>query len=335
MSRARPLRYGGEPPSRPEAEAELRVATEFVLDARERNPGLARLDLEGELERLEHAWVPFGGLRLHIERHDVDPGAPTVIVAHGLGDHARRQLPLAAALSSRGLNSLLVDRQGHGLSEGRRGDAPLEADLAALELAIGIARSGSDAPVILLGDSLGGIMSWYLLTREPDVDAAVCHCIGHPDVDPDPSFRFKAPLMRALGRALPYAPIGVERIADYSQVVLDPATRAYFEERRDPLFNFTVSARSAASYLSFEPSLAWERLETPALVVIGAEDGMVTPEFTRRALERARPPRADYLEVPGAGHQLFLDHIADAIDPVVEWIESAVGLPVAEEAADA
>ena len=42
--------------------------------------------------------------------------------------------------------------------------------------------------MILVGDSLGGIMSWCLLTREPDVDAAVCHCIGHPDVHPDPAF---------------------------------------------------------------------------------------------------------------------------------------------------
>ena len=55
-----------------------------------------------------------------------------------------------------------------------------------LELAIGLARAGSSGPVVLLGDSLGGIMSWYLLTREPDIDAAICHCIGHPDVHPEP-----------------------------------------------------------------------------------------------------------------------------------------------------
>ncbi len=38
---------------------------------------------------------------------------------------------------------------------------------------------------------------------------------------------------------------------------------------------------------------------------------MVTPKFTRRSLERARPPRADYIEVDGAGHQLFLDDLGE------------------------
>ena len=184
----RRLRYADGLPSKRVAERMLEIPTRLILEARERNPALARLDLEGELERLDHEWVPYRGQWIHLERHDADPDAATFVVAPGLGDHARRHLGLATALSERGLNSLLVDRQGHGLSEGRRGDAPLEADLAVLELAIERARSRSTGPVILLGDSLGGIMSWYLLTREPDVEAAVCHCIGHPEVHHDPSF---------------------------------------------------------------------------------------------------------------------------------------------------
>ena len=60
-------------------------------------------------------------------------------------------------------------------------------------------------------------------------------------------------------------------------------------------------------------------------MVIGAADRMVSPEFTRRSLERARPPRAEYLEVAGAGHQLFLDDLGAAIDPLVEWVEAAPG----------
>lgn len=305
-------------------ERRLEVPTRLLLEARERNPGLAALDLDGELDRLEHEWLDFGGLRIHLERHDVDPAAATVIVAHGLGDHSRRHLGLAAALSARGLNSVLVDRQGHGLSEGRRGDAPLEADLGLLEQVIALIRSRSDAPVALLGDSLGGIMTWYLLTREPDIDAAVCHCIAHPEVHPDRSFARRAPLMAATGRLLPRLPIAVRQIADYDQVALDPETRRQFAEQVDPVFNFKVSARSVASYIGFRPQLPWERVQTPVLVVIGAADGMVRPEFTRRALERARPPRAEYLEVAGAGHQLFGDDIGAAAEPVLGWLQAAL-----------
>ena len=191
--------------------------------------------------------------------------------------------------------------------------------MGVLELAIGLARAGSCGPVILLGDSLGGIVSWYLLTREPDVDAAICHCIGHPDVHHDPTFARKARLVRALARIAPYAPIPVRQIADYSKVALDPVTKREFDEEADALFNFKVTARSVASYTSFEPAIAWEQVTTPVLVVIGSADGMVTPQFTKRVLERARPPRAEYTEIAGAGHQLLLDDLGKAIEPMLAW----------------
>lgn len=321
----RRLVYADGPPPKRVAERMLEIPTGLLLEARSRNRALAALDLEGELERLEHEWPVHRGVRIHLERHEVDTAAATFVVVHGLGDHARRHLGLAAALAARGYNSLLVDRCGHGLSEGRRGDATLEDDLGAVELAIGLARSRYDGPVILLGDSLGGIIGWYLLTREPDIDAAVCHCIGHPDVDHDPSAARLVPLLRGLARIAPRAPVPVQRIADYEQVALDPKTKAYFDERQDRLFNFTISARAAASYSAFRPGIPWERVETPVLVVIGGADRMVTPEFTRRALDRARPPRADYLELDGAGHQLFLDDLGTAVDPVTSWTEEALG----------
>ena len=314
------LSYPAGAPSAATAESMLEQQTRTVRAACERNPALADLGLDAALARLEHEWVPHRGALIHIEHHDVDPDAPTLIVVPGLGDHCRRHLALAAALGDRGFNSLLVDRQGHGLSEGRRGDAPLETDLGVLELAIALARSRNRGPVILLGDSLGGIMSWYLLTREPDVDAAICHCIGHPDVHHDPSFRRKAPLLRALARIAPFAPIPVRQIADYDHVALDPLTLRDFEQEVDPLFNFKVSARTVASYVGFQPGIAWERVTVPVLVVIGAADRMVTPEFTRRSLDAGRPPHATYLEIPEAGHQLFLDHLGSAIGPLVDWV---------------
>jgi acylglycerol lipase len=321
------FRHGGSPPTGAAAEALLAAPTELMLAARGRNPALAALDLERSIATADHRWASYRGVAIHLEHHRVDAAAPTVVVAPGLGDHGRRQLALAAALADRGVNSLLVDRQGHGISEGRRGDAPLEADLGVLELVLAIARAEGPGPVILVGDSLGGIMSWYLLTREPDVDAVVCHCIAHPDVDPDPSFALKASVMRLSGRVAPFLRIPVERIADYAEVALDPETIRQFADHADPLFNFTVTARSAASYIGFCPGIAWDLVPTPTLVLIGGADRMVTPEFTRAAFERAHPPNAELLELAGGGHQLFSDQIDLAIEPLTAWIEATVALP--------
>ena len=108
----------------------------------------------------------------------------------------------------------------------------------------------------------------------------------------------------------------MRQIADYDEVALDPVTKRYFDDEVDGAVQLPVTIRSIASYIGFRPQIAWEQVQTPALVVIGGADRMVTPEFTRRSLERARPPRATYLEIQGAGHQLFGDDLGAAIEPV-------------------
>jgi UDP-glucose 4-epimerase len=322
--RGRALRYADGPPRHEVIERMLEIPTAWLREAAATLPGLAGFGLDATLERLEHAWIEHRGERIHLEVHEAGDPRATVVYAHGLGDHARRSTPLGGALADAGLNAVLIDRRGHGISEGRRGDATLDTDLAVVELALDYARERFGSPLVLMGDSLGGIMSWYLLTREPDVDAVVCHCINHPDVHNDPALRWKAPIMRALAKVAPTLRIPVDQIADYSEVALEPLTGRYFTERPDRLFNFRVTLRSVASYAAFEPRLEWERVTTPVLVMIGDDDRMVSREHTERCLERARPPRATFLPLPGMGHQLFLDHLADALPPAIDWIERAL-----------
>jgi alpha-beta hydrolase superfamily lysophospholipase len=328
----RELAYAGNPPDRALAERLLEIPTEWLRDARAALPGLAGFDSDATLARLEHDWVGHRGGLIHLEVHPAERPRATAVYAHGLGDHARRSTPLGGALADAGLNAVLIDRYGHGLSEGRRGDATLATDLAVLERAIAYARERFGGPVVLMGDSLGGIMSWYLLTREPDVEAAVCHCISHPDVAHDPSVRWKAPLMAVLSRVAPTLRIPVDQIADYSQVALEPLTKRYFTDRPDRLFNFAVTVRSAASYLRFEPGIPWERVETPVLVTIGDEDRMVSRAHTERCLERARPPHATFMPFAGMGHQIYLDHLNAALPPTLEWVDRALAGSVAEVA---
>jgi alpha-beta hydrolase superfamily lysophospholipase len=318
------LRYGEAPPSKETAERMLAVPTGILLEARERNPALAALDLEGRLERLEHAWLQSGGALIHFEVHATASEAPTVVIAHGLGDHARRLTPLAVALAESGFNVVSMDRRGHGLSEGRRGDASLDEDFAVLRLGIAEAGTRFGGPIALLGDSLGGIMIWYLLTQRPGVAAAVCHDISHPEVSLDRSMRFKAPLMRAVGRVAPRLPIPVRQIADYSHVALDPVTKAYFDDELDKLFNFKISARSAASYLGWRPQIPWEEVSTPVLVIAGAEDRMVSPRFIEASMERSMPPETTYVKLPGAGHQLFLDDLDASLPPLLDWLRQTL-----------
>jgi pimeloyl-ACP methyl ester carboxylesterase len=130
--------------------------------------------------------------------------------------------------------------------------------------------------------------------------------------------------MTAFGRLAAKAPVSVRQIADYDHVALEPRTQAVFDSERDDVFNFRVTAGSAASYFGFRPDRPWSEVETPVAVWIGAEDRLVTPEFTRRAYEREHPPGATYSELPGQGHQVFLDHLDQSFPRLIDWIDSAL-----------
>lgn len=322
LGRGEALRWSD--PSHEQIEGPLGPVTDQLRADAARGEGLAGVDLEAALERAEHVFVPFRELRVHLEVHEAGGGRPTLVVQHGLGDHARRFTPLAARLHGDGWNVVLVDRPGHGVSEGARGHCPLPWALDLVELTARYARERFGGPVAMLGDSLGGITCWYALTREPDIDAAVCHCIGHPDVHHQASMRWRAPLMRAIGRVVPGAPISVHQIADYDNVAIVPSTQSFFDEQRDIAFNFRASAASVASYLRFAPARPWQRVEIPVRVEIGELDAMVTPEFTRASFERDHPPGAEFDVVPGAGHQLYLDHLDIAYPRLLGWLERAV-----------
>ena len=177
-----------------------------------------------------------------------------------------------------------------------------------------------------MGDSLGGIMSWYLLTREPDVEAVVCHCISHPDVHHDPAMRWKAPLIRALARVAPALRIPVDQIADYSAGGARAADRALFHRAPGPPLQLPGHAalgrelhgvRARASRGSGSRRRSWSRSGTRTAWSPASTPSAASSGRGRRARRSCR--------CPGMGHQLYLDHLADALPPTVEWIERAAG----------
>ncbi|MEY4764303.1 MAG: hypothetical protein RI907_976, partial [Pseudomonadota bacterium] len=100
------------------------------------------------------------GLKLRTTHWPVAAPRAVCVLAHGLGEHAGRYQPVAAALNAQGLAVVAHDHRGHGRSEGARGrlrtDEDLQTDFALL---IDTARHRyPELPVLLLGHSLGGVL---------------------------------------------------------------------------------------------------------------------------------------------------------------------------------
>jgi UDP-glucose 4-epimerase len=304
--------------------SELRAWTGNVRGLAEALDGPA--DIDRIVDRVEHVLLPHRDKQLHLEVQAADQdGAPSVVFSPGIGGYARFYLPVLGKLCDASFNVIGVDRPGHGLSEGRRGDCTIDQILDVLEEAVRYARERFEAPVALVGSSLGGIISWYALTREPDVDAVVCHNVGHPAVFHEPSVRPKAAVLKRLARLAPYAGVPIKALADFDKLSLSPEILDHFRGERDRIWCWKITARSAASLFDYEPPVDWSRVTTPVLALVGADDEMVSAEFSRQVVAAGKPPNADLRILPGLGHLLFHDHLSDVLPLVTDWLHETLG----------
>ncbi|MEV6235819.1 alpha/beta fold hydrolase [Lentzea sp. NPDC051838] len=104
--------------------------------------------------------VTADGLMLDGWHFEVRDAPATVIVFPGNGGNREGRVPIARALTDRGLSVLLFDYRGYGGNPGQPSEEGLTYDArAALDLI--------DGPVIYLGESLGAAVAVELATHRP------------------------------------------------------------------------------------------------------------------------------------------------------------------------
>lgn len=190
------------------------------------------------------------GLPLHLSHWPLEGGAPargTVLIVHGLGEHAGRYAHVAAHLNANAWNVVGYDHRGHGRSGGARGAlAQAESLLDDLARVIDAVKAAHPGPLVLLGHSLGGLIVGRFvaegLAAQPaawwrPVDALV---MSSPALDPGMNVAQKA-LLAVLG---PLAPnLAVNNGLNPAWVSRDPAVvKAYVD---DPLVHDRITPRLA------------------------------------------------------------------------------------------
>ena len=267
------------------------------------------------LDAIENVWIDALGRRIHLDFHPSDAPKATVVFQPGSGAHARLYFLLGGLLARRGYQFLGVDRPGHGLSEGPRGDCTVEEAIAVTHAAVDQARAQWRHPVMLLGSSMGGLLTVFALLRGLQPDAAVAHNFVYPGKLI--SLRLRARLIGRFRRR-PYPLAKLERGLD--TLSEDPAVNAWTRHRVDPAMAWELSARSVASLYAF-------RVPTPAhappcLVLNGDQDKAIPAWATRLFTRWSRLPNTEVKVVPDAGHHLFLDELERCVPMIVDWFDT-------------
>ncbi len=294
-----------------------------------------RVDVAGPLHYLD-----FGG----------PADAPVVVAVHGLGGSSVNWAAIAPLLTGR-CRLLAPDLAGHGLTEALGRATSVTANQVLLHRFI---QTVAGRPVILLGNSMGGMVSLLEAAAAHEdvaglvlVDAALPLVPARPD--PLVSAAFVAYATPGLGRlvmgrrrALP-AETQVALVlrlccVNPGRVPADVVERHVEMVRKRARFtgverDFLAAARSVMGALNVIGGRAYRRairsITAPVLLIHGTRDRLVPVQAARAAARRNGWP---LVELPDVGHVPQLEAPAEVAEAFLSWLDGA-GRPAALAAA--
>lgn len=270
---------------------------------------------------------------------------PVLLLIHGIGASYISWYPVFETLGENH-RVFAIDLIGHGFTppHGRKATVRRNAELVA-----GFADAVSDEPVILVGNSMGGLISMLTAVAYPDlVSGQVLVNPALPIVSLKSlsieTQRLAWPLVPLLGNTAAryyYHERSVEDEVDETfRLVLsrgtevDPFHRAAALEmaraRRQMEWSipaFSDAARSIARELAsprrFRKTL--HQISQPTLLIHGADDRVVHPASARWAA-RERPDW-DFKMIDAMGHAPMVEDPDQFVSMVVDWIQESVLQP--------
>ena len=244
-----------------------------------------------------------------------------VVLAHGLGEHARRYDHVAQRLGESGLITYALDHRGHGRSGGKRvylrDISEYTDDFHTL---VGIAAEEHPGlKRIVLGHSMGGAIVFTYGVEHPD-DYAAMVLSGPVVASQDavsPVKMFVAKLLGKIAPGLPVEELPPEAISRDPEVVA-----AYIA---DPLVHHgKIPAGIARAFLGIAETMPQRAgaLTAPLLVVHGEQDKLVPADGSRHLVECVGSTDVHLKVYPELYHEVFNEpERALVLDDVSSWIE--------------
>jgi pimeloyl-ACP methyl ester carboxylesterase len=272
---------------------------------------------------------------------DFGGSGDVLLLVHGLGGSHLNWLSVAPQLAERH-RVYALDLPGFGRSPlaGRRSSIAANVDL----LSRLIARL-SDGPIVLIGNSMGGLLSIGVAATHPNLVSGLV--LVDPAVQAPPSWRprfdrvtrtFLAAAFipswgsRRVGRAV--AALGPEQLvyetlrlcsanpSRIEQAVVDAHIALEAERLAQPGWqeSFYAATRSLVRVLALKRQvMRWVRMVVaPTLLLHGDEDRLVRVEAAR-AVASLRPDW-EYHEFAGAGHVPMMEVPGEFLAVTVDWL---------------
>ena len=258
---------------------------------------------------LESALQTSDGLTLAGEHHLRPDCRAAVVIIHGYAEHTGRYDEVVAALGEAGYECHLLDLRGHGRSGGvhgyvsRFGEYLDDLDLFLQRVEEVRAQVPQrEVPRILLGHSLGGLISLSYVLRRPEAFAALA--VSSPFLPPAMEVTaLKAGLAAVVSRLAPTYLMKSELESRW--LSHDPAVVAAYDQ--DPLVFKTLSPHWFFQIREAQEEVLQRAGEIllPSLFLLGEADRIADPARSRQVYERLGSAEKQIVVYPGFFHEVL------------------------------
>jgi pimeloyl-ACP methyl ester carboxylesterase len=249
----------------------------------------------------EWVYLDNGGVRLPCR--DYCGNGPAILLLHGLAGHAGEWRDTASFLVP-DYHVVALDGRGHGRSERHPDDVSPEASVADVALVI---QRLQLAPVVLVGQSLGGLTAFLVAARHPELVRALVLVDAGPADEPDGDDWIEHVADRLRRWPVPFQSREAALTFFGGPSLAADAWARGLEHRKGGLWprfdiDVLVSILRAAPGRSYLDD--WKQIRCPTLIV-RPERGMSTRD--EGTAMTAALPHAEVAEIDGAEHDVHLD----------------------------
>ena len=244
-----------------------------------------------------------------------------LLLVHGLGAHSARWQDLSDFLLQKGISSYAIELKGFGETEGPEGHVDSFGvylkDIDRLrDIVIG---ENKGKKVILLGESMGALISFLAVAARPDLFGGLI-CIS-------PAFVNKLKLSifeyAKIFSSLVYNPRKKFHLPFTPEMCTrDMACQKQVEE--DPMEHRSASARLIYELIASQvrARIVKEKVKIPVLFLLAGEDKLVDSRASERIFKSLEVRDKTLIEYPGMYHALSIDLGREKVfRDIADWIQ--------------
>jgi pimeloyl-ACP methyl ester carboxylesterase len=281
-----------------------------------------------KIERvLKQTTFKSGNLSLSLKYFAKSKKAPNILWVVGTGCHSLYLAELGYHMHLRGFNTFGIDFQGHGDSEGDKGDFTLSELVRNCIDATAYISNNYNGRVGVVGVSMGGFITFYLGLSDSAARSIACL---NPGVVTEKAFRDEVtrlrkapPLAGAVARLFPRMMIPTARCVDFMGLAGIEESKHVETYLNDPNIVKRYTLRAVMSLISTPPPNPAEELGVPTMFLAPVRDALMSVSYVRSLYDRLPPIKKKLVEVDGS-HYWTSSHPREAARVICDWFQETL-----------